>query len=457
MALSVVRCLCAGVFVVGTLAIPHDSLATTICLPEPPCEYALNSKKTAIVGTVVGSEVRLSTNRLLYEVVTDFVIAEAFGADVGSRVSIATNFTLSPESAREVFLPKGSSFLVYAEYKDGGWRAGQCSSPIPLADAARDLEVLRAARSGAVEPRLSGRVSMSTWQEGSLAWAPNISVTATLQVAGRTAHETHETLTNAQGEYRFLGLPPGQYLIAPKVEPPLKARFERETIVDFHGCKDDVSLFLTTASFSGTVRGADGAPVEGARIRVVDVDEPEAAVYRRDEFTKKDGHWSVDGVPDGRYLITLNAFSGPSARSPYPPMWYPGVSEANGAEVVTLEHDRPRQIDFTVPAPLPTGTITGFVVDGSGRPAAGASVSLADADFPAENAGWATTDTQGRFTMRALVGRRLTLRARHYSRGAPFVSEPLAVYLAEREDGAPITQEVWLGAVQQVPETVNDR
>src|SRR5262249_5667082 len=163
-----IRRLFVGMVMVGTLVVPRDSFATSVCFRDPPCEYVLNPSKTAFVGTVVGNKVRLSTNHLVYEVVTDFVIEEVFGAGVGSRVSIATNLALTPEAAGTEFLPKGASYLVYAERKDSGWEPGRCSSPVRLADAATDLEVLRAARSGSVESSLSGFVSMSTWEEGSL-------------------------------------------------------------------------------------------------------------------------------------------------------------------------------------------------------------------------------------------------------------------------------------------------
>src|SRR5262245_45602330 len=100
MAFSVSRNLFVGILMVGTLVIPRDSLATSVCFRDPPCEYVLNPNKTAFVGTVVSNTVRLSTNGLVYEVVTDFVIEEVFGAGIGSRMSIATNLAFSPEAAR---------------------------------------------------------------------------------------------------------------------------------------------------------------------------------------------------------------------------------------------------------------------------------------------------------------------------------------------------------------------
>ena len=437
--------------IVGMVVFPRLGGATTICMPDPPCESVLNPNKTAIVGTVLANRVMISSNGLMYEVVTDFATQEVFGADVGSTISVAIALALTPNATR-LFLPEGAAYLVYAERREDRWRTSNCSVPTRLAEAARDLDVLRAAKVGAVVPMLSGSVSMTTWDEGSLGPAPNVAVTATRQAGAAESQETQEVLTDAAGRYQFAGLPAGRYEIGLNAAAPLKARFTGKEMVEFHGCKDGISLFITTASFTGTVRDVGGAPVADARIRVVDVDDADRAIYHRDEFTDTDGRWSIDGVPDGRYLVTLNAFSGPSARNPYLPMWYPGVGDANRAEVVSLNDERPRRVDFTVPAALPTGTITGVVFDATGRPAVGASVSLTDAEFPAENAGYATTDAQGRFGVPALVGRRLSIRATAYAEGAAFVSEPLDIHLIERDGGGPVTQEVWLHATHKTLE-----
>lgn len=448
----ILRWFFVGLVTIGVLAIPHDSLATTICAPEPPCEYVLNPRKTAFVGAVVRNTVRLSANRLVYEVVTEFLTEEVFGARVESLVSIATNITLTPEAARTLFLPRGASYLVYGELKDGAWQPGHCSSPIRLADATKDLEALRAATIGPRESMLSGSVSMTTWDEG-IGPAPDITVTATRRVDGQVSSDAYETRANARGRFRFRGLPTGEYVVAPNVEPPLKAKFERQEIVELRGCTDGVSLFLTTASFGGTVRGADGAPVKGARIRAVEADALGSASYRRDVFTDAAGRWSIDGVPDGRYLINLNALSGPSAENPYLPQWYPGVAEESRAETVTLGHDRPRRINFRLPPPIPVGTITGGVVDTAGRPVAGASVSVEDAAFPLQAASSVQTDTRGRFSVRAVVGRALLIRAHYYAGGKKFVSEAQSVVLVEPDDRTPATLEIWFSTWEPVAET----
>ena len=450
MTLSVFRCLSVGILLVGALSVPRECLATSYCFREPPCEYVLNPSKTAFVGRVVSNAVTQPVENEFYRVVTQFVIEEVFGADVEPMVSIITQSAGTPQSARTVFLPEGALFLVYAQRHDGQWRLGSCSLPIRIADASKDLEALRAAKSGPAVPSLSGSVSLTTWDQGSLESAPNITVTATEHVDGHDSAETSETTTDVRGEYRFLRLPPGQYRIGLKIDFPLKPTFDLTTLVEFHGCMDGVSLFVTTASFVGIVRGVDAIPVENTRIHVVEAGEPEHSNsdFRRDVFTDKLGRWSMDGVPNGQYVISLNEHSGPSASSPYAPMWYPGVSDASRAEVITLDDSRPQRVDFAVLTPLPTGTITGIVVDAAGRPATRAWVKLTDAELPAGEVN-VTTDQEGRFTMPALLTHRLTLVAEYFNRDwRLFVSEPLALVLFNREDGAPVTQEVRLSVAQ---------
>jgi hypothetical protein len=140
-------------------------------------------------------------------------------------------------------------------------------------------------------------------------------------------------------------------------------------------------------------------------------------------FTDARGRWTIDGLPDGRYLVGFNVFQAPSARSPFPPLWYPGVAQAgNGAEIA-LRDQRPRQLDLTLPAPLPRRTIRGLVLNASGQPAQGVRVSLFDVEFPNQGAGEATSDAQGRFTIEAVAGRQVSVRARSVARGGGAADE----------------------------------
>ena len=86
--------------IVGMVVLPRLSGATTICRPDPPCESVLNPNKTAIVGTVLANRVMISSNGLVYEVVTDFATQEVFGADVGSTISVAIALALTPNATR---------------------------------------------------------------------------------------------------------------------------------------------------------------------------------------------------------------------------------------------------------------------------------------------------------------------------------------------------------------------
>ncbi len=130
---------------------------------------------------------------------------------------------------------------------------------------------------------------------------------------------------------------------------------------------------------SGTVTGASGTPVAGAAVRAV----PEGGGRPRGTVTAADGGYRLDGLPDGRYTLTVTAGgrigSARPVRVPRP---------ADGAETVPVRCD----------VRLAPGAEVGGVVRGSsGAPVPEARVTLVDGS--GVMVGTATTDGEGRFSL----------------------------------------------------------
>jgi hypothetical protein len=151
-------------------------------------------------------------------------------------------------------------------------------------------------------------------------------------------------LTNEQGEYRFLGLPAGDYIIS--ASPALKERSATTTVRGMQGLpgatyfpstlslansppvtvladrdRGDVVITLISRrlySLAGMVRTkTDGQPVTNAvlRLSVIKLADDEAAVSNGTGIesamsnygTSPDsgGHWTFENVPDGRYRLLV--------------------------------------------------------------------------------------------------------------------------------------------------------
>lgn len=309
----------------------------------------------------------------------------------------------------------GESYLVFASRTAQGVFTSVCSRTTHLSLAEDDLELLHEAAQGGVRSRLYGRaLLLMARMDGTLLPAvvgglPHIKIVAR---AGSTAHET---TTDETGTFRFIGLEPGRYTLRADPNEQFKPMFNREVTAQLDGCSAEADLLLTAPSLSGTVRQPDGSPARDLRITVVDVGRVSASDSVI-TFTDAEGRWTIDGLRDGRYLVGFNVFQAPSARSPFPPLWYPGVAQAGKGEEIALRDQRPRQLDLTLPARLPRRTIRGLVLNASGQPVQGATVSLIDVEFPNQQAGETTSDPQGRFTIEAVAGRQISVRARSVAR-----------------------------------------
>ncbi|GAA1686412.1 hypothetical protein GCM10009830_37370 [Glycomyces endophyticus] len=114
-----------------------------------------------------------------------------------------------------------------------------------------------------------------------------------------------------------------------------------------HGKLDALAAVLAspigdTGSISGTVVDQDGAPV-------ADADLVFTGDFTRSAATGADGAYTLPVVPTGTYAVTVNKF---------------GYGETTGS--VTVEADQTAVFDAVLTA-VPSGTVSGTVVDGSGH------------------------------------------------------------------------------------------
>src|SRR5690349_15570260 len=77
---------------------------------------------------------------------------------------------------------------------------------------------------------------------------------------------------------------------------------------------------LAANNISGSVTyGPDNEPISFAEIRIDRLDEQKPLTYSRragNAYTDKNGMWSMDGIPDGDYVVTIGGhFSNAGSRS----------------------------------------------------------------------------------------------------------------------------------------------
>lgn len=392
----------------AVLVAATSAAATTLARPSSPCELFQRPKVVIVRGTVLGlsPEVVLQDDRSPLAVVrvrlrVDERIRGVIGPDLAVFLADA------PDASPHVEI--GESYVMYVQsyYDDRLW----LSEATPLADATDELEILHGLMRGQVKSRLYGevglwesRLSGRSFDEIKTTRLPGVDVIA------ESNGKKHRTRSDADGRYRFVGLPPGDYVIEPVVEAPLQPQspiYPSRATLDSCAARGDVRVIAR--SVIGRVRRADGTLAEGATVVVVDADVPSGS--RSTDTLQGDDHFIVRGVPDGRYIVGVNVFRPPTARSPYPPTWYTGAAAPGRKEIVVSRTQPSVGVDIVLPPPLPTWTIHGRVVDVDGKPVYWAMTCLIDAEFPEHRECRDMSAQDGTFTVRSVAGRRVRLVA----------------------------------------------
>jgi hypothetical protein len=200
--------------------------------------------------------------------------------------------------------------------------------------------------------------------------------------------ETLATSSNAQGWFRFERVPPGTYVAEVARPGAMKARFGQRSLgqpgtpiaVRAGSEVNDIDFALPGgAAISGTVSDEYGEPVEGARVRVLQIRRvgdriaAMASEGRPPSWTSDDrGRYRAFGLLPGRYLVvadgesTLKLVGDPTNTTGYAPIFYPNATNVTFALPVTIDQSDVSGIDVAF-RPEPAARVSGTIVNSSGQ------------------------------------------------------------------------------------------
>lgn len=196
-----------------------------------------------------------------------------------------------------------------------------------------------------------------------------------------TAMPPHKAVTDSDGNYRIVNLPPGTYYIAPM--SPLFVLTDSNSInqmgtpllLSEGENVDDINFAMARSCvITGRVTEADGRPVIEQRVSVVPVDQPNQRPFfsPRIMFQTDDrGVYRMFGLRAGRYKVAVGQTDdgmsgGPlTGRTGYQTAFYPSATSADQAKIIELaEGDQASNIDIVVSRTLPGFAVTGVIVNG---------------------------------------------------------------------------------------------
>ncbi|HKR13263.1 MAG TPA: carboxypeptidase regulatory-like domain-containing protein [Pyrinomonadaceae bacterium] len=404
------RYLIVVIAVIGWLTVTSSVVQACSCAGSgTPCE-AYGTANAVFVGTAVSvreAERPKPEDRDTwhYERAFKFTVEQSYLGVDGTEVEILTGGG-GGDCGYQFQI--GGRYLVYAHSYQNRLSTSICTRTKSFASASEDLAFLGNLSSAAPGATIYGDV---VYQKGSTPLPSDVLV----KIEGGKV--SRETRPDAQGKYRFSGLPPGKYKITLQLPETLSThRSERELSVADRGCAALTYYVSDNGRLSGRVLDAEGQPVPRILISLLNpASDPRKDAVPGDR-TNAEGRFSLSSIAPGRYLISVNHQPFPDPNDPalaYPAVFYPGVVDQANAEVITVgPGEKLTGLDIRVPLRRPESVVSGQVVWSDGSPVAKASITLKDVTDTESNVGHgAQTDEQGRFTINGYIGQKLIIDA----------------------------------------------
>ena len=401
------------------------STSTTACScgrPAPPCQ-AYGEASAVFVGSVTDASV-VSVEQEVYalgkgrdrieykEKVFRFSLEQVYKGVEGSQTQVQTGAALGGDCGYP--FKNGERYLVYAyrDSKTGLLHTSICSRTAAVSKASDDLDFLRGLPDSALKTRISGTVRRYTNEYDTTGFR-TIQPLPSIRVIISSQGKRYEAVTNDDGVYHLVGLPPGKY----RVEADLPGNLSHPT-QDVNLAKGDCALadILTKSDggVSGRIVDDHGDPVVGIRLDLIPVDAidldnaSKRVILSHSEKTGKEGLYRFENIPPGQYYFGFDLDNPTRTDYPYPRTYFPGTPDRARATILKLrDGEKLPGIDLSLPPQITVRTIRGVLLWPDGRPVSRAHILLKDAaDIDRDKRIYATADVdeKGQFSIKGFEG-----------------------------------------------------
>lgn len=355
-------------------------------------------------GTVIDSKV-ITVKRGEYDTQQRLVrlsLDEAFRGVMGAQIEVLTG--LGGGDCGFGF-KQTQQYLVYASDYEGKLYAGICSRTKDISKATADLEYMRGLKSAKAGGAVYGEVTARKRNDkGERVMLPHAGVKIIIE-----GPEKRDAITDKTGAYRVEELPAGKYKLKIALPKGMSTGRTEEVVSLANGGCAVVGFWLENdGRINGRVLNPQGLPVNNAEIFLIEADKERYRGHWATAYSDAEGRYDFKRIPVGRYVLSIRFDGMTGQTSPFPVIYYPGVSDRAQAKAFTIgEGQAIEDYDLQMP-PLPLEhEVSGYVVWANGKPAPEARVGytvIGDAVLYG-----AKLDSQGRFSFKAYEGLSIAL------------------------------------------------
>jgi hypothetical protein len=326
---------------VAAITLSERSAGACSCVgpAAPPCQAAW-SEEAVFTGTVLAIEdasERTDPDIGLNARVVTFMVERAYVGPMnsGDRLEVRTGKWAADCGFA---FRAGRRYLVYAsKHRGGALATGICSRTRTAEEAAEDLAYLDSMPTSRTGAEVTGRVVVvDADPHGQTTQTPVGGALVDLEGDGGR----YSAVTDASGEYRLDGVPPGRYRRTVRGSADL-ARSGLDGIVevaDARGCARDEVYAAVDRRVTGRVVDSTGDPLRGRLATLLRVGAGDGFEYADSTDTDAGGRFAFVNVRAGRYrVLATDPGVSPYWREARPEARYcPGVAAPEGAAVLTV-------------------------------------------------------------------------------------------------------------------------
>jgi hypothetical protein len=177
-------------------------------------------------------------------------------------------------------------------------------------------------------------------------------------------------VTDEDGNYRIIKVPPGTYEVTPASPAYAVAEGRKTLMIGKNETVENINITLEQGGvITGKVTDADGNPAIEETVYVFPAAASQRAPYFRNIRTDDRGIYRAYGIPAGKYTVCAgtDASTSVGSRRPkgaYPRTFHPSAVELAAATVIDVtEGGEATNIDITFGRPARTYTARGRIID----------------------------------------------------------------------------------------------
>ena len=183
--------------------------------------------------------------------------------------------------------------------------------------------------------------------------------------------------TDQTGSYRFTNLAAGSYAILP-ITPALAPANQADSVIvaDGEEVRDFNISLVPGGVITGKITNFEGEPVIGLGVNIAPVQPQFPSRYSHmplflDNQTDDRGVYRAFGLPAGKYKVSVGEsdWGRKNSREYFKQTFYPSVTDpAKATEIEVTEGGVTNGIDIVMDRPVSTFTVSGRVIDETGKP-----------------------------------------------------------------------------------------